>query len=161
MRTQEEILTWARREIDRPTDLFGTKANDLLELLDYEHAKEFLKPETTKEQWEESWISDDAGILDQAGKYIPFALEKAGNHRGLSADRSTQHLAVWVWALGTDEQYAAYVDTDYAQYGVPKIFKAAEILGLRESMDSLLDNELRRMSTGLPCTPDCMEGCSQ
>ncbi|AMM44243.1 hypothetical protein BJD78_gp73 [Arthrobacter phage KellEzio] len=161
MRTQEEILKWARREIEKPTDLFGAKATDLLELLDFEHAKEFLKEGTTEEVWKQHWISDEAGIRDSAGKYFPFALEKAGSHRGLSADRATQHFAVWVWVIGTDEQYASYVDTDYSQYGVPKIIKAAEVFGVREELDSLLDDELRRMATGLPCTPECMEGCGR
>jgi hypothetical protein len=160
MRTQEEIVTRIRQELDSPSDMFGTALGDLVTTLDYGNAKEFIKPDITEEDWKEHQ-EEDADIIDSVNKYIPFALEKADNHRGLSAARSVTHFDAWIWLLKTDEELAAYRGTPYTNYGVPQVVKAAEIFGVREEMDSLLTDGLRRMATGLPCIVGCMEGCSR
>lgn len=47
MKTQKEIVDKINEIKDE--DFFGFRVSDLLEYLDFEHAKEFLKPEATKE----------------------------------------------------------------------------------------------------------------
>ena len=161
MRTQEEIVTRLRAELENPSDFFGTGVTDLLEALDWDHGKEFTRDGTTQQEYEQALAGpDEEGLMDIVRKYFPFALEKADDHRGLSASRSISHFKTWIWILKTDEELAAFEATDYMQYGVPQLLKAAEIFGLRDEIDSLLTDELRRMATGLPCKPSCDYGCS-
>jgi hypothetical protein len=134
MRTQDQIV--ARMQADDP--LFGWARDVLIEFLDYEHARPFLKEDTTPEQWAE--VLDEAfrqihGFgsthhpailgLESAQKalatYMRFAWSKVEDHRGLSAGRSVDKCTAYAWLLGDDACVAAVEAAPYPQYGAPKL----------------------------------------
>lgn len=150
LRTQEELANYTRKlftENEGLESLCG--ANDLLQYLDYEYAKEFLTedenqesntvdlpigqlidcnkptPLMTKSTWEE--IKTDytiENIIKEITDYLPFAFTKAEDGRGISANRSICHFKNWLFALGDDELYNFADDEDnYPEYGFP-ILKA-------------------------------------
>lgn len=153
MRTQEEIVKFMR---DNAAGFFNFVLDDCIPFLDYAHAKEFLKEECSEDKWNEvraPYTRDH--VLHVMAEYMPFAWDKALNHRGLSSSRSTSHFSTWLWLLGDDEAHKAYEDTEYAMYGVPKLKFICEKFGF--SMDD--SEEAQRMSRGEPCTPGCKDGC--
>ncbi|MGW5259624.1 hypothetical protein ACWEQG_01535 [Microbispora sp. NPDC004025] len=152
-RTQDDILTRARTI--QNDDFFGFRTEVLVGALEYEHARGFLKPETTAEEWGPA--PDDEAILAQARDYYQFALDKIRDHRGISASRSVAKLTEFAWLLGKDDVVTAMDQADYAQYGAPKIKAFATGLGLAWPPDE----DMTRMAAGEPCTPDCAEGCGR
>ena len=152
-RTQDEILTRARSIQD--DDFLGFRTEVLVGALDYEHARGFLKPETTPEEWGPA--PDDAAVLAQARDYYQFALGKIRDHRGISASRSVDKLTEFAWLLGKDDVVTAMGETEYAQYGAPKIKAFATGFGL----DWPADEDMTRMAAGEPCEPGCAEGCGR
>ncbi|GII88216.1 hypothetical protein Ssi03_62060 [Sphaerisporangium siamense] len=150
-RTQEEILTRIQAVSDE--DLLGFRLQVLLGALDFEHAKPFLKPDTTAEDWKAAPSS--AEILEEAQGYYEFALGKIRDHRGISATRSVEKLGECAWLLGRDDVVEAMAEADYPQYGAPKVKAFADGFGLAWP-DS---EDMARMAVGEPCTPDCREGC--
>lgn len=161
MRTQEEIVTRIREKRDV---IFGFEAEVLLPHLDYEHAKEFLKPEASREQWEglhrngdveERYPLTEAAALRDFRSYAEFAWGKAADHRGLSAGRSVEKLTAWAWLLGRDDVLVQVEKTDYAQYGCPKLKVICEAFGF-----PIPDDEgSQRMMRGEPCVVGCDMGC--
>lgn len=151
MRTQDEIL--ARIKEVEAHDMFGFETSDLVGALDFEHAKPYLKEGVTAD---DEWLEESEDELrDRAVKYLEFAYDKAESHRGLSAGRSVAHYTSWLWLLGVlpDD----WDDVPYENYGVPKLFRAAEALGQTLPHDR---KRLTTMGSGRPCTWDCEEGCS-
>lgn len=150
MRTTEEIL--ARIAEVEPTDLFGVERSGLLQGLTMDDAAQFLGTELTEERWAEIAQDPAKSIAD----YLPFAIGKALDHRGLSASRSVDHMRGWVWLMG-DDKFDAVDWSNYQNYGVPVLKRCAELVGY----DWPADNErLQRMADGLACIPDCEEGCA-
>lgn len=124
IRTQEQIVERVRTNRER--DFLGMAVGDLVEWLDSEHAKEFLKPEAT----EESWASSDKPkpVREQMADYMPFAWEKANNCRGISAGRSMNHYNNWLWLIGEDKFADSLLDYEY--YGKDNLVRICEFLGL-------------------------------
>jgi hypothetical protein len=89
----------------------------------------FLKPETTKEEWNKSIFKTDDDIKAAAIEYLAFAYEKCEDERGLSANRSIDHYEGFFWLLG-DAEYGAFVATEYGWYGRTQLDKASELLGV-------------------------------
>jgi hypothetical protein len=114
VRTDQEILDRMKAVEER--DFLGFETADLIDHLGYEAAKPYLKPEVTKEQWEEII---EAPPAEQIAKYMPFAWEKANNARGLSAARSICHMSAWLWLDGKDEMAEAI--RNYGDYGKPQL----------------------------------------
>lgn len=131
MRTQEEIMGRIRQS--RPNDFFGFKTMDLYLALTRKNfvamAKEF-KAKTTQEELDgfDQAYPDDESVRKQIRGYMPFAFEKAINHRGISAGRSVNHYQSWLWLIGDDElsKFADNTDSNYQNYGVPILKKIAE-----------------------------------
>lgn len=149
VRTQDEIAEKVRAT--RDSDLFGFAAEVLLSALDFDHARRWLKDDAKAEEWTYP-LSDDEQ-RSAAVQYLQFALDKAGGHRGISASRSVEKLGAWLWLLGLDHE--RFESAGYAQYGVPQLFVAAEELGVARPVD----DDLVRMSQGLPCRVGCQDGC--
>ena len=159
MRTQEEIVARIREK----RSMFGFDAEVLLPYLDYDHAKEFIRPVVPREKWEVS--SEDGGrgypLNEEAAMrdfraYAEFAWGKAQDHRGLSANRSVEKLEAWAWLLGRDDVLAASEAAGYASYGCPKLKVICEAFGF-----PIPDDEATvRMMNGEPCRPDCDSGCN-
>lgn len=139
-------------EVERD-DWMGTQRSDLINYLPYEQARRWLKDGVTEQEWADATAEQDPA--KQARDYLPFAVEKAIGHRGLSAGRSIDHLRAWLWLLG-DEPYRRLEAAEYAQYGVPQLRIAHDVLGVPWPGGEVLD----RMAQGLPCEDDCMDGCS-
>lgn len=147
MRTQEEIVA----KIESSKSFFGFDKEVYIYALDYEHAKAYLKPEVTKEEWE-SGLEEEGPIEKRMASYMEFAIGKALDHRGISANRSVEKLNAYSWLLGEDE----WIEDPYAMYGVPILKTLAERHGLNWPTD---DERLNNMAEGRNCTPDCPEGC--
>lgn len=166
MRTQSEIVDLYRKKA-----AFLDFTNEvLIAFLDYDHAKEFLKPEVTAEAWEvmsrsvggdaptHSRLLGESDISEQMAGYMRFAWGKVEDHRGISAGRSVQKLAALAWLTGDDEILPfSENNSNYAQYGAPILKHICEKYGL--PMPS--DRGLLRMAEGLPCVKDCEEGCGR
>ena len=156
MRTQEEIVErvkQCRNPNNRSSDFFGFRQEVLIAALDYGHAKPFLKPDATEETWGDA--PNEEGLTSDATQYYEFALEKMENHRGISADRSVQKLSEFAWLLGRDDILAAMEAADYPQYGAPKVKAFADGMGLPWPQEEWATN----MAAGVPCRPDCEDGC--
>lgn len=159
MKTTEEILERVTRIAsgDEP-DFFGVKSEILLVSLPYEQVKAYLKDGITRADWAGHVKNEEAQLKD-ATEYIEFALGKAMNHRGLSANRSVERFATWAWLLGTPEQADAVARAGYGQYGVPVLREFAERFDLLPTYEALMNPYLRRMEEGLTCMDGCEEGC--
>lgn len=125
MRTQEEIVQ--RIEDRRDKDLFGFEVAEYLVALDYEHAKPYLNPDVTEDEWQPS-LRDDSAVRDWAIDYMDFAWEKANNCRGISAWRSLAHYVAWLWLLGDDELWPKIEKYEY--YGKPQLREICGYFGL-------------------------------
>lgn len=151
MRTQDEIV--ARLNGDMGGDWLGTQTEELVHVLDFTHAKQWLKPGVTEEEWGPVPSEDD--VRKSATDYLDFAWGKAWNHRGISAGRSIDHYRSWLWLLFDDDTFNQWASLNYAMYGAPMLAGAAKLLG----QDLPTDAELVRMMNGQPCTEDCEAGC--
>lgn len=126
-RTQNEILV--RIEEIKKDDFFGFETSDLIEYLSFENAKQYLKDNVTKEQYNEDRQSIVPKV--QMIDYMPFAWEKANNFRGLSASRSMSHYRAWLWLDGDNELWKTL--EDYQYYGKDKLVEICKYLGIDAS----------------------------
>lgn len=126
-RTQAEIIE--RLRTNKKRDPFGWATMDLVEWLDFEQAKEFLKPDVTAEQWKEHYKPKP--VRDQMVEYMPFAWEKANDCRGLSAGRTLDHYSNWLWLIGEDKMSESI--TNYEYYGKDNLAELCKFLGLESS----------------------------
>lgn len=152
-RTQDEIV--ARVRAVAAGDILGFQREVLVDALDIEHAREFLKPDVTADDW--GAVPTAEGLLADAREYYTFALGKIRNHRGISASRSVAKLAEFAWLLGRDDVFTAMDSAGYEQYGAPKV-KA-----FGEGFELAWPDEpgMNRMAAGEPCEPGCDEGCDR
>jgi hypothetical protein len=126
---QEEIA--AHAEFVSKSDMFGFELSELLDWLDFEHAKPFLKETATREGWLEGgrpYEPTHDCVLKALRDYMPFAWEKANNNRGISAWRSLAHMQAWLWLLGETEAAARL--RDYSHYGKPQLRAICERYGI-------------------------------
>jgi hypothetical protein len=124
MRTDSEIVTRVRERI--VTDIFGSKTIDLIAVLPFGSAKQFLKEGIGPERWAAEPRDRDA-VLARILAYLPFAWSKANQCRGLSAARSLEHLSAWLWLIGEDEAPAAI--ENYTFHGKPQLRALSEAVG--------------------------------
>ena len=162
MRTVEEIKAKAVSEL--PEDVLGVIRNILISALPWKEAEStgILNGEITEEQWSETIYLDESGLREEAKTYFQFSVNKAENHRGISASRSVQKYQTWIWLLLSEEhyqQFKAIAENRYAQYGVPALELAATMLGFPDEWQRLLTPELARMAQGKYCSADCNDGC--
>lgn len=155
-RSLEEIVVRCREN----RGVFGWGREAIVGFLPFKHAKEFLNPDATEEEWGK--FSDrlsHESVVAEISKYMTFAWEKVEDHRGLSANRSIDKIGEWVWLLGSkyESLFKAFEDADYAQYGAPKLKVVCDALGL-PMPDS---QSVRNMAEGHPCHTGCEEGCGQ
>jgi hypothetical protein len=153
VRTQEEILE--RMRAAEGEDILGFERGVLLQYLDFEHAREFLKDEATAEAWEKDRPRTDEDARKEAAAYAGFAWGKVEDHRGISAGRNIAKMSAWCWLLGLDDVVARAEAAGYAQYGAPQLKILCDGLGLPVPADEWAT----RMMSGLPCRDGCDEGC--
>ena len=123
MRTQDEIVARIREIKD--ADVFGFGRHALIDLLDYEHAKPFLKDGVTEEEW-----GEPPTPIESIKDYLEFAWEKAMNKRGLSAARSLMKLEQWAWASGDETLMGLVNSRSYADYGKRQLAAVCRHLGI-------------------------------
>lgn len=161
MRTYEEVVARVKKlstEDNNPADMMGTEFGDLVILLKWKDARPYLRPDAKQTEWQ---ASNPTESRDTAKGYIPFAIDKSLSHRGLSAMRSVAHMSAWVWLNCNDEQVAEFERMPYEQYGMPKIKKAAELLGFSSIWASHASEAAERMADGKTCHDNCEEGCGR
>lgn len=151
-RTQNDIL--ARMLAVAENDFFGWRREVLLPALDHEHARPFISDSVTEKDWTK--LQAEFRLEDDARSYLTFAIDKALNHRGISAERSVDKMTEYAWLMERDDVVAAMDAAEYKQYGVPKLKAFADGLGWPWPAN---DAELARMAEGLPCSPSCEGGC--
>lgn len=157
MKSDSEIIE--RIKVVKEAEFFGFETADLLVFLPFEKAKAFVA-EDKRDELREDWVQQDRSswaIEEMIVDYLPFAVGKAVDHRGISASRSVAHLRAWFWMLGRDD-IVEFIDDDYnyPQYGAPILKRAHEVFGVSLPDDS----EFLRMAEGLPCSPNgCGIGC--
>ncbi len=128
-RTDEQIVNQIKAYAD--DDFFGVKLGDLIFFLPFEHAKQFIRDPKAAEETD---YEADRQKLRAAGElpadreqalawikgYMEFAWGKANNCRGLSANRSIDHLIARLWLIGEDDLSAKVTksfEEDYDYYG--------------------------------------------
>lgn len=128
MRTQQEIIDKIK-STDEYDDFFGVIRCDLVDFLEYENAKEFLKEGATKKKWDKLRTPmTDAAIKKEINKYMQFAWEKANSCRGLSANRSINHMSAWLWILNDATLIEEFEETEYTHYGKEKLIVVCNAL---------------------------------
>ena len=114
MKTQDEIVKRIKER--KANDFLGFEIPIYMLALDFEHAKQILKPDVT--EWEQL-LTDDASVINEIKNYIPFAEDKIEDLRGISASRSILHFIAWTWLI--DEAFSNELqkdfDTNYKNYG--------------------------------------------
>lgn len=125
MRTATDIIA---RMKSHGTDFFGKYISVLAEFISPEDAaasglfKEF-KPEEW--QWSEPTREN---VLKAARDYMPFAIGKAQDKRGLSAGRSIIAYQAYAWLLD-DPAAEECIREDYDHYGMPDLLAFCEYAG--------------------------------
>lgn len=112
MKTYQEIKDKIAALAEDPADHFGWRRLALIELLPFEEAGDYLKPEATEDDWE---AYDDAA--DAIKSYLDFAVGKAVDQRGISANRSIERITAWLWAHNDPDLSRRFHDAEYAPYG--------------------------------------------
>ena len=157
MRTQQEIIDHFKSD----DSMFGFGKDVLLEHLQYDAAKEFLKEDfTSKPDAEELWNADRqepnrGNVLEAMRSYMEFAWGKVVDHRGISANRSVDNMLAWLWLLNDDAITEKVEAAGYEQYGAPKLAVVCEAYDI----DIPIDEGLQNMIAGKFCEPGCGEGC--
>lgn len=146
MRTIDQLR--ARIAIVKDEDFFGFGLGDLLI-----YDADALKPE----ERDKAWPLENAAELSlkELVSYLPFAFDKAINHRGLSAGRSICHITSWLWLMERDDLLTfAEDDANYRNYGMPILKRMAREFGIP------VPQRAEEWIDGRACRPDCEAGCS-
>lgn len=148
MRTQEEIVEKINGLRKNPVaDIFGVMISDLLIYLDYDHAKDFLKKSVTRKTWnKDSSPKTKENVLKEMAEYMEFAVGKAEDERGLSANRSINHYQAWVWLidLNFSEWLEKEYEDNYCDYGLPILNKIQEYIDKETNMNEVEGNEAQK-----------------
>ncbi len=125
-RTQDEIVARIKYLRSDNHDILGFRRDVLYPFLDWEHAKEFVKDGITKKDWEPDMETDPE---TEIRNYMPFAWGKANDCRGISANRSIDHMESWLWLDGKDELSKTIWD-GYEYYGKPNLVRVCKEYGI-------------------------------
>ncbi len=155
MRTQDEIVA---RILDRKGgDFLGFECGVLYTYLTYDNVLQFLKEdhELERSDWSDPLDKDTA--REEMKNYMEFALEKAFNHRGISAGRSVAKMSSFLWLIGDDDLLDKFLNAGYEQYGVPQLMVVCEAYELE--VPEYMQTEIANMAQGYPCVHRCDMGC--
>ena len=124
MRTPEEIVN--RIDEISESDFFGAIRDDLVEFLPFEQVRGFLKEGVTQEDWSKSQkpITKEA-IVSAIADYMPFAWKKANGCRGISSNRSIDHMRAFLWLLN-DGSLEKMEEIEYEHYGKEQLIFVCE-----------------------------------
>ena len=156
MRTMDEIV---ERMKEKQKEVLSFAPEVLIEYLDWEHIKPFLKESVRAEavgaEAFDTITLTRENVISEMRDYMKFAWTKVEDHRGLSAGRAVEKMETWVWLLGDEEVSKRLDAAGYAQYGAPKLAVVCEVYGF----DMPTSLHVANMIAGEPCTEDCEGGC--
>jgi hypothetical protein len=134
MRTQEELV---QRYREVSNEFLSFEYETIMPYLDYEHGIEFMDKkkvadsDTLKKLGGGLTLSDTI-VIEQMTEYMEFAVEKACDHRGLSARRSISKMRGWLWLLNDNEMLEFIKnDNNYENYGAPILKKIIDKYGMK------------------------------
>lgn len=154
-RTDQQIIDRIRSVQETKRDWLGVEVADLADSLPVEQIRTLagFTPPTDPGYAPEA--RDRETVVNRMRRYMVFALDKAGKHRGISASRSIAHYRAWTWLIG---EYEAYNWELASQYGMPILRDICE----RHSFAFPIGEPwAQRMSRGELCVAGCQEGCGQ
>lgn len=153
MRTQDEIRERFDSLAESHLDPFGFRREALLDCMEFDTAVGIgMNPEAKPEEWARP------DVATRTREYLRFAIGKAVNHREISAGRSIEKLAEWLWVLDDADLIERFEAAPYPQYGAPKL-RVLEDAWLGGQHDYAADEKWWRMRAGEPCSLACVEGC--
>lgn len=135
-RTPEEIMQ--RMKDNR--GLFDFSSEILVEYLPWEMAKASYKEEYQKEvdSGTKTYVQITdlyEGVQDMLD-YMVFGWMKALDQRGISASRTINKVAAWLWLFGRDDLRRLVEDDDiYNPYGAPALIELNKALGIESPED--------------------------
>ena len=113
MRTIDEVLERAKNY----NGFFCLE--DLLDFLPVELIGPFYKEGSDFSKRETKKLEKDV-VIECMKEYMPFAIDKANNQRGISASRSIEHFINWLWLIEDKEMLDfASCEGNYSPYGIP------------------------------------------
>lgn len=158
-RTQEEIAGRIRdiTEHGNGRDLHGAERSRLLEALEFETAKEFLRPGHPHDEksWNARRYDNAEKIKAEIQEYLPFAWSKANGKRINSSLRSLCHFVGMIWLLGyeyddlVEEIEELFSDDEnlIPYYGKTALVSISERFGFEWKADNGDNGEWHRSST--------------
>ena len=126
--------------------------------LDFGHqAIQIFLPECYKPEYADEHLPlSKEAVVKEIKDYLPFAVGKALDHRGISAQRSVQKLREWLWLLDEHDLFRfATEDGSYKNYGMPILKRIAVRFAIAISTEAM------NWQDGLPCREGCDEGCGR
>ena len=142
---------------DSSDSFFGFDKEVYATYMDYDQVKDILKKGITKKSWDKDRHPySEKRVTADARKYMEFAVGKALDHRGISANRSVEKMKAWMTILGHYDEIDWY---HYANYGAPILKEICDLMGWEEVYADEYRSEFLNMARGKPCRPDCNEGC--
>lgn len=127
LRTAEEIAERFLAVKDHE-DFFGVYQGRLSDVISFEDAKRLLPnvfdydKEGAREAWEKDQIEyTRENIIAEINNYMPFAIMKAEDERGLSANRSLNHFEALIWLIKENTGELEDLFKDYREYGMPML----------------------------------------
>lgn len=140
------------------SDLDGRRRRRLIELLPYELAKPWLKPEVQEADWHRVSLEH---LRERCESDLRFAWDKALGHRGISAALMAEVMVDWVWLLCGEADAKRVEAEPYPQYGVPQLVLAGQLLDMNVGLTAEETAMAERMGHGLSCWDGCQEGCER
>lgn len=121
--TQQEIVD--RINEKKKNDFMGWETSCYFDYLDYKHLEQFFaegakfKDGYNKDNYKPEKLTRNK-IISIMEDYMPFAIGKAEDERGISASRSIAHFIGWTWLAG-DKDFSDKIrkecDENYYNYG--------------------------------------------
>lgn len=127
MKTQEEIKKYIE---EHSKDPFDFSIEDLSCYLPWKDAKKYFVKDYVEavDNGTKKYEIDTKTGKENIIEYMDFAWDKANNCRGLSAARTINHMANWLWLDGYDA--LAEEIRDYSYYGKPQLVKICELFDI-------------------------------
>ncbi|GEM_PF-5993673 len=138
-KTSEEI----EAKIKGVSDLFAFGPSVWVDYLPWDKAKPLLskeKPNSFLAEVHEEKIATQITDVREAVQdfldYLVFGWSKALNERGISASRTINKIAAWMWILGREDlEELVSRDGLYNPYGMPALIAVSEQLGIEVPQD--------------------------
>lgn len=164
MRTVKEIIAYGNEH----SDFIPFAKEALLDFLSFEEAQPWLKEDAAPDDWHQPTERTVERAIDALTEYMGrIALDKAVNHRSISASRSIDKIRAWLWLAGDDEGVELMDRTAYENYGAPKLLTVCERLGidwrslLGDAEDIAIFEAQARGEICPACRVGAMSGCGE